>query len=277
VSGWGAGKHDICSYDIKLDHPSSRDEISVRCEQHGVGVANTIAEALANAELVFSVVTADQAVNAALAATAHLKPNALWCDLNSCAPSSKQSAAHVIEQANAKYVDVAVMAPVYPALNKVPLLLSGPHAAQAAEALAVLPMNVRVIDGPVGAASSIKMLRSVMVKGLEALTAECTLAAVAAGVDKDVFASLNLSHPGSEWSSQAAYNFERSVVHGQRRAAEMEEVSKTLTDLGLPNHMSVATVNWQRRLGELDDALLDDKSEGDASAIASSLLKRLRH
>ena len=50
-----------------------------------------------------------------------------------------------------------------------------------------LPMDVKIIEGPVGKASSIKMVRSIMVKGLEALTAECALAAVEADVLDEVF------------------------------------------------------------------------------------------
>jgi len=276
VSGWGVGRHQINAYDVKLDSPSTRSEILARCEQHDVGAVNSVSEAVHDCDLIMSTVTADQAVVAAQSAAKHLKPQCYWFDLNSCAPLSKQAADAIVTGADARYVDVAVMAPVYPALNKVPLLVSGPHAETAACILNELPMNATPVTGPVGAASSIKMLRSVMVKGLEALTAECTLAAVAAGVDKEVFASLNRSHAGSEWNKQAAYNFERSVVHGIRRAAEMEEVAKMLSDLNLPNDMTLATVLWQRQLGQIDAEILRDVAKDDANSLASVLLKQVR-
>ena len=101
--------------------------------------------------------------------------------------SRPDAVAEVIEAAGGRYIDVAVMAPVHPKRNLVPLLISGPNARDAAPILEALPMALRVVEGPVGRASSIKMVRSVMVKGLEALTAECVLAAVAAGVGAGVW------------------------------------------------------------------------------------------
>lgn len=247
VSGWGT-RRDLRAYDIKTETAGTRAEMLARYEAMGVEGGGTIAEALRNAGAVFSTVTADQAVAAAEAAAPHLPKGAFWFDCNSCAPSSKRRAAEIIEEAGGRYVDVAVMAPVHPKRNMVPLLIAGPHAAEAAPLLKSLPMAPTVVDGPVGAASSIKMIRSVFVKGLEALTAECALAAVAAGVEDAVLPSLKVSHPGLDWERQVAYNFERVMIHGLRRAAEMEEVARTLADLGLPSTMTRSAVEWQRRI-----------------------------
>lgn len=275
-SGWEAGKYPLRTYDIKLESEATRAEIHTRCRKLAVTCCDTVEEAVLGADLVFCTVTADQAVTAARNAAVFLKPGQIWLDLNSCAPSSKATSAGVIEATGAAYVDVAVMAPVYPKLNLVPLLLAGPHAETAAPILESLPMAPRVVAGPVGAASSIKMIRSVMVKGLEALTAECTLAAVAAGVQEEVFASLLKSHPGTDWPSQASYNFERSLVHGERRAAEMEEVVKTLTDLGLPAEMARATVGWQRKLSQVKTTPPAHPRDTAPETIANDLLPHLR-
>ncbi len=123
----------------------------------------------------------------------------------------------------------------------------------------------------IGEASSIKMLRSVMIKGLEALTAECMLAARRAGVEQQVLASLQASDPGIDWTARSAYNLERMLVHGKRRAAEMREVAMTLSELNLPNRMALATVDWQSQLGELDVDITDASLTGRADAILESL------
>jgi 3-hydroxyisobutyrate dehydrogenase-like beta-hydroxyacid dehydrogenase len=144
------------------------------------------------------------------------------------------------------------MSPVHPAGLGVPLLVSGPHAVAGAEALVASGFTqVCIVEGAVGAASSIKMIRSVMVKGLEALTAECFLAADAAGVTDAVRASLNASWPGTDWGEKADYNLDRMMVHGTRRAAEMEEVVKTLDALGTGSAMTRGTVERQRAIGAL--------------------------
>ncbi|MGI9418345.1 MAG: DUF1932 domain-containing protein [Geminicoccaceae bacterium] len=283
VEGWSESRRDaITAYDFKTEHTETADTLWARYQELGIRGCTSAAEAVTGADLVLCTVTADQAVTAAEQAAVHLEPGAFWCDLNSCAPSSKRLAAEIIEADGGRYVDVAVMAPVHPRLNMVPLLVAGPHAETIAPILESLPMAPRVVAGDIGAASSIKMIRSVMVKGLEALSAECVLAAVAAGVEDEVLASLTQSHPGIDWPARAAYNFERALRHGARRAAEMEEVAKTLADLGLPDDMAAATVAWQRRMADIglpagEGFDPDDKSgTRGPKAIADAILPALR-
>ena len=91
-----------------------------------------------------------------------------------------------MEASGGRYVDVAVMAPVHPRLHRTPLLISGPHVEAAAPALSALGMSASIHEGPVGASSSVKMIRSIMMKGLEALVCECVLAGRKAGVIETV-------------------------------------------------------------------------------------------
>ena len=207
--------------------------------------------ALAGAGLVFSVVTADQAEAAALAALPGLGRGAFFFDCNSCAPQTKVRIAERIDAAGGRYVDAAVMAPVHPRLHRTPLLISGPHADAATAALGGLDMAATVHAGPVGSSSAIKMIRSVMIKGLEALACECALAGRRAGVDAVVLASLDETFPGFDWKRRIAYMLERVMTHGVRRAAEMREVALTVDELGLDGAMSRGAVAWQQRVGEL--------------------------
>lgn len=210
------------------------------------------AEALAGAYCIVSLVTADAALHAATSAASHLGKGAFWFDMNSVAPDTKRQAAAIIDAAGGRYVDVAVMAPVHPQQSTVPLLVSGPHAGDGAAMLGALGFTrVRVIEGDVGRASSIKMIRSVIVKGMEALTAECVLAATRADVLDEVLASLDASVPAPGWAARADYNLDRMMIHGLRRAAEMEEVVKTLDALGTGSAMTVGTVVRQRAMGSL--------------------------
>lgn len=276
ITGWGIGTHRITAYDKKTDDPATRAEMEERFARLGVEGFASLAEALAEADLVISVVTADQAVAAATAAAPHMNQGAFFCDCNSCAPSSKQTSAQAVEAAGGRYVDVAVMAPVHPALNKVPLLISGPHAAEIVPLLETLPLSLRVVAGDVGRASTIKMVRSVLVKGLEALTSEFMLAVEAAGVADEVLPTLSINYPGIDWDAQATYNFERMMVHGARRAAEMAEVAKTLSDLGLPNGVSAASVDWETRIAAVPVAPPADPKDTDAMTMAAQLLPHIR-
>lgn len=253
AADWRADVPRARAFDIKTDDPGASEAKKRDYDSAGVEGCRTIAEALDGASAAISVVTADRALAAASAGAAALAPGTLWLDMNSVAPETKRAAAARVDAAGGRYVDVAVMAPVQPLRRKVPLLVSGPHASDAAALLERLGFaNVRSIAGDVGAASSIKMVRSVMVKGLEALTAECLLAAAAAGVRDEVIASLDASWPGADWRTRADYNLERMIVHGRRRAAEMDEVVRTLDALGIDPAMSRATAARQRAIGSID-------------------------
>ena len=213
----------------------------------GVIAGESPADIIPHSMLVLSVVTADQSRAAAEACAKFIKPGAIWFDMNSVAPGTKRATAEVIEAAGGRYVDVAIMAPVSPLQLEVPLLLSGSCAEEAAISLQSLGFaNMRVVGSEVGRASAIKMIRSVMVKGLEALTDEMMAAANAAGVADEVLASLDASEKTIPWAQRAAYNLERMATHGLRRAAEMEESAKTLLSLGVAPVMTRGTVYRQR-------------------------------
>ena len=224
-------------------------------ESDGVVPCADAAAALESAGLVLSLVTADAALKAARDAAPVLRQGALFCDMNSVAPGTKRAAAEAVHGAGGRYVDVAVLAPVNPARLRVPLLLAGPAADEAAAALAAAGFaNLRVVGEQVGRASAIKMIRSVMVKGVEALTAEMMIAAEAAGVTDEVLASLDASDRSDPWAARAAYNVERMTTHGLRRAAEMEEVARTLAELGVEPAMTSGTIDRQRQMaGHADD------------------------
>lgn len=240
------------AFDRKTLHERERSAMLAAYDAAGIQGMDEAAAALASADVVLSLVTADQALAAARDCAPLLGTGALWLDMNSVAPGTKRHAAQAIEASGGRYVDVAVMAPVLPARKNVPLLVSGPHAQAAVEALTMLGFaNVAVAGAAVGDASAIKMIRSVMVKGLEALSAECALAADRAGVTDAVTASLDASWKHQSWGERFDYNLDRMMAHGLRRAAEMEEVAVTLEDLGVDPVMTRGTIARQRDLGAL--------------------------
>ncbi|KRB78772.1 MULTISPECIES: NAD(P)-dependent oxidoreductase [unclassified Sphingomonas] len=247
-----ASRTTLSVYDCKTDDPVTAPGKRADLAAAGVSGADSAATALADAVGVLSLVTADQALAAATVDAPLLPRGAIWFDMNSVAPQTKRDAAAAVEAAGGRYVDVAVMAPVHPSRTGVPLLVSGPHAEEGAALLGHIGFaDARVVPGDVGRASSIKMLRSVMVKGIEALTAECLLAADRAGVLDEVLASLDASPPPPAWTARADYNIERMMVHGLRRAAEMDEVVKTLDALGTGTALSRATAARHGAIGAL--------------------------
>ncbi|WP_241127281.1 NAD(P)-dependent oxidoreductase [Novosphingobium terrae] len=250
AAGWRAGNElNAGACDLKSERLAQAQTLGL-----GTGEAKAV---LTGADLVLCLVTADEALPAAVASAPLLPKGSIWCDGNSVAPGTKRAAAEAIEKAGGIYVDMAILAPVNPAKLDVPLLLSGAAAQDAAKLLARAGFrNIRVVGDEVGRASAIKMIRSVMVKGVEALTAEMMMAAQKAGVVDEVIASLDASEKPRPWAEKAAYNIERMVTHGARRAAEMEESAKTLEGLGIEPLMTSGTVARQREMAGRKDRLI---------------------
>ena len=175
-----------------------------------------------------------------------MRDKSYFFDLNSSAPSSKQRSSKVLRHMwrvlRGRRSDGTCLCQEKPCS---PFNLWGQTTCRLP--LEKLPMNARVIDGP-SVAHLAKMVRSIMVKGLEALTAECAIATIEADVLDEVFVSLSRGPSYFNISTHAMYNLERSLSHGKRRAEELKEVSKMLDDLGLINHMSKAAAfgrkNW---------------------------------
>lgn len=272
AKGWGKDvTTGLRAFDEKIDDPQARSLPLSRSKATGVTLSADRVTALEGAGSVFCLVTADRAVLAAEEAAPYLTANALWLDGNSCSPGAKRRSAAIIEAAGGRYVDVAIMAPVYPKMHRTPLLIAGPHASDALAVLSALGMEAQVSGDTVGEASAIKMVRSVMIKGMEALTAECLLAARRAGIEGQILGSLQASNPQIDWPRQAAYNLERMMVHGRRRAAEMREVAATLTELDLPNGMASATADWQQRIGDLELPAGEESFSNRADAVLGRL------
>lgn len=241
-----AQHHRVVVWDRKLNG-AEREAMREKAEQAGVQAADSLAQALDGAAWVFSTVTAGSALEVARQSAALMQAGQYFLDLNSVAPDTKRQAAQAFVPG--VYVDVAVMAPVPPARMKTPLLVGGPQAEAVTDVLNQLGFNARFGDTVVGKVSAIKMCRSVMIKGLEALTTECLFAAREYGVEEEVLDSLHRSFPSLGWDGAfPGYLISRVAEHGVRRSEEMEEVVKTLRDAGGLGLMSQSTAQVQRYL-----------------------------
>lgn len=199
----------------------------------GVRPAPSLGALIEASDIVLCLTSAKAAAPIAAGAAAHLRPGQLYSDWNSAGPALKRSLATTVEAAGARFVDGAVLAAVPPERHAVPVLLSGPAAAELAAELTGLGMNMEVVGTEPGQASAIKMFRSLLVKGLESLLLEFAAGAERYGVTGRVLDSLNGSLPIEDWPELARYLMERSVRHGDRRAEELRQVAATLRECGV--------------------------------------------
>ena len=236
--------YHLTSWDLLFADPASKP--SKALSRHGVPRSPGPQAAAAEADLVISAVTAAQDVDAAKAVAGGLRAGTFFLDMNSASPEMKKLSAGIVNGAGGRYVEAAVMAPIGPKRIGTPMLLGGPHAE------AFLPLGQKIgfagmsfFSADYGQASAAKMCRSVMVKGIEALLTESLVAARHYGVEDTVLASLSDLFPVGDWPKLARYMISRALEHGTRRAEEMREVARTVSDAGLTPLLSSATAERQ--------------------------------
>ena len=239
---WAAAGREVVTYDILLTAPAARPSVLEKAARARVATADSLAAAARDADLIVSAVTASSSAAVAASAGQVLRAGQVFLDINSCSPDTKRANAAAVERSGADYVEAAVMAPVPPQRLKVPMLLGGRRAQELAPALQALGLNVSFIAAAIGVASAVKMCRSVVIKGLEALAVESLLAARRFGAENEVLASLQGTFPQMGWQEKLPdYLISRVAEHGRRRAAEMREVAHTLESVGVEPTMARAT------------------------------------
>ncbi len=242
-----AGVTQASAWDLKLAAGSLvREAERAHAQAAGVQPMDGMAALCAACDLVISAVTASNTLAVAREAAQHLKPGTVFLDLNSASPGTKQQAAALIDAAGGHYVEAGVMTSVPPYGVRVPMLLGGARAAELATVLTGWGLDAKAVSDKLGVASAIKMSRSVMIKGLEALVIEAYTNARAYGVEDHVLPTLQETFPSIDWSEQGAYFFMRVVQHGKRRAEEMREAANTVREAGFEPLMASAIADKQQ-------------------------------
>lgn len=235
----------VGAWDLKFTDPALREAERGHAASHGVEACDSAAALCAKSNLIISAVTASSTLAVAQDVVRHIKPGTLYLDFNSASPGTKTQCAQLIDAAGGHYVEAGVMTSVPPYGIAVPMLLGGKRAVALVDLLRPLGCDVTAVAEKIGVASAIKMCRSVMIKGLEALVIESYITARAYGVEEHMIPTLYETFPGIDWNQQGAYFFNRVAQHGKRRAEEMVEAANTVLEAGFTPWMSTAIAEKQ--------------------------------
>lgn len=217
---------------VSLYHPAPRERARQAAQAMGLSIHSEPAAAFATADLVLNVAPGTQALAVARAAAPEMKAGALFADLSSAAPADLREAATLFPQA--AYVDAAIMGAVSIHAHRTPLLASGEHAPRLQALLTPFGFVIEALpDSQPGDATALKLVRSVLTKGMDGVITECLLVAEALGMRRVL-----LSHIGdldrSTLSELIAMFIRTHAPHAQRRLHEMQTVEDTLGTLGVP-------------------------------------------
>ncbi|MFM7330913.1 MAG: DUF1932 domain-containing protein [Brachymonas sp.] len=273
-----SGVQSIAAWDLKFAHQASRGVELAHAAQANVQACPGMQALCEASSFIISAVTASNTLAVAQEAAQSIQRGTVFLDLNSASPGTKQECAALIDAAGGQYVEAGVMASVPPYGILVPMLLGGLPAKNLAGLLSKWDLDTKAVSDQLGVASAIKMCRSVMIKGLEALVIESYSTARAYGVEDQMVATLQETFPSIDWNAQGAYFFSRVVQHGKRRAEEMRESARTVQEAGFEPLMTgsvAAKQQWvadQAEAGVFKDVPKEAVKQGDWQAYADALL-----
>jgi 3-hydroxyisobutyrate dehydrogenase-like beta-hydroxyacid dehydrogenase len=255
AAGWATellerGTH-VTAY-LPSESPSRRSgAAAVRAQRCGVAPTEDLAGTLDGAAVVIAGVPASAAVAVAERCATHLTSGTLYVDPSAGTPEAKQAAAEWVEPTGALYADVAVLGTVSLSGLSVPLIASGPGAAAFVDAGRELGMDVRLIGPTSGDAARIKLIRSVYMKGRDALLVEMLMAASRCGLEDQVIDSIAAA-PGEQVSFRELVDRVLPALtrHAGRRADELASAAAELNRLGVKSTVADAAEQRLRWMAE---------------------------
>jgi len=205
----------------------------------GVTRAPDTAAAVTGCDVVLSVNSAGVALGAAASAAPALRSGALYADLNTAGPELKREVGTLVDRVGASFADVALIGTVLTNGLRTSALASGAGAQAFADTFSPLGMPVEVVSERPGDAASLKLLRSVFMKGIAAAAIETLEAAEAAG-QRDRLESQLAAVLGEPLLKRLV---EGSHKHAARRADEMEAARELLRTLGIEPRIASASAS----------------------------------
>jgi len=246
------GLVQIVAYDkYAFDGPFS-ELIQSRAAAAGVPLVRSPEELAERSEIILGVTPGEASIESANALAPHVGTEHIIVDLASATPKVKQSAGHALSGSNASFADASIMGTPHVDGHRLPILSSGPAAERFRDLMSPWGLKIEQVQGDLGAASGIKILRSVIAKGLEALLVECMLGARRYGIDEAVLTSFGRFMDSRSFLEIANFLLVTDVVHAERRFQEALMSASAIEEVGVDAIMTRATaqrLEWVAELG----------------------------
>lgn len=248
----------LIAIDTALDLDARGRKLGDEARGLDIAIDRAYTAALGEADLIISAVPGECALDVARSAAPLLKKGAFYLDLCTVTGAMAETDRAVVEGSGGRYVDVAVMGSFFGRGQQAPMLLAGPNAPVAAQWMNANGFDVTVLGPKPGSASAVKVLRSVLIKGVEALAVESFVAARRQGLLDEVMGCLgDVDHEG--FGQFLARMVETHLVHAGRRSDEMVLVAQMLRETGVPPLMSETTYKALHRTVEAGAVPADGK------------------
>jgi 3-hydroxyisobutyrate dehydrogenase-like beta-hydroxyacid dehydrogenase len=248
-----------------------------RVMRAGVSPVDDLAAAVDGADVLIAAVPARVSPTVASACFPHMGGSGLYVDPSPATPNIKSDICQAAAEQGVSYVDLALLGTVTMSGLEVPLLAAGPGADSFLELGRHLGMRITRVSDQAGDATRIKLVRSVYMKGRDALLVELLVAANLIGAERVLVDSISAA-PGEQVSFAQLVDrvLPALAKHAERRADELNDAGAVLRELGLDPIMVDAA---ERRLRWMADRTTADTSRSEQSSamdVVAGLLGRAR-
>lgn len=240
-----AGFSNILAYSRSGAKAQPGDPLHQSAQAAGVTLVKTVGTLAKKSDIIIVLTPGKSALPALKKILKYLRPDHLYVDASSNSASNMEKAAVLIGD-KAKFVDASIMGPVDLMGIKVPFAASGPHATAFRELMVPHGMVINVVGVNPGDASAMKLIRSVLMKGLAGLLLETMEAARRRNILDEVIEDSSVTFNDIPFQKIIKRYVGGTAVHCERRIHEMKECLELLHDMGSSDRNTRNTIAMLR-------------------------------
>ena len=266
------GLHDIYVYQRRPDTALNRD----RSTLSHVMFASSLCELAERSDIIIAATPGTESLNVATAIAPALLPRHIYLDIASATPDIKRRVGDILAPSGAQVGDGAIEGSPLEDGHRVRLAISGPAAEACALVLVPWGVRVTVVGDALGDAAAIRLLRTIMQKGLTAVLLECAVAAGHYGLRAEMLRSIAQYYDDRPFMDVASRMLRSTAIHAGRRAQEAAMAATTLQEIGVEPIMTSAASRLLARVAALGlkerlDGIVPERYEDALDAMEPAL------
>ena len=267
------GTTGIRANDAMMNHPVMGKQVHARAEEAQVELVEDPKEVARWADVLFAAVPSSFTMDVCDTVKDELRPGQIYADVSASTPATKVAIWEKIKDTGVLFADAAMLGSLPQDKHRVPITASGNGAETFKETMEPLGMRITLAGDKAGAASAIKLVRSIFMKGIASLMIETMQAADAYDVTEEIVASIGKSMDGIPFTQHLNRLVNGSALHCKRRAAELKGSIAMLEEEGIMSEMTVAT---KHRLEALEPYNFAEKYVGSKPKDFTEIIEAIR-